>query len=71
MNRVVEEKGEARVKSAVEERMCMVASRMKCGPSSSSGASGSDGSSEGSFGDERCGAGKVIGKFDRSFPRAG
>ena len=66
MKRVVEEKGDARVKMAVEEIRCMVASRIKCGRPSSSGSSGSSSSSSsppssGSRGDDKCGAGTVMG----------
>lgn len=74
MNMVVLEKGDESVKIAVEDRICIVASRMKWDlPSSSgsSGFSGSSGSSDGSFGVERCGAGSVIGKLESNSPRAG
>lgn len=70
MNMVVLEKGEARVKRAVEERMCMVAERMKW-VLPSEGASGSEGSSLGSFGVERWGADRVMGNWERTEPRAG
>lgn len=69
MYRVVAAKGEDRVKIAVDEMMCMVASRMKCG-ASFSGSSGSS-PSEGFLGVERCGAGNVMGKLERREPRAG
>lgn len=71
MYSVVEEKGDANVKIAVEVMRCIVASWMKCDLPSSSGSDGSVGSSVGSFGVERCGARSVIGNMDSRLPRAG
>lgn len=77
MNRVVLESGEARVKIAVEEMICIIASRMKWGDSSlssagSSGFSGSSSPPEGAFGElPTRGVGKSTGNFDSMKPIAG
>jgi len=68
---VVVEKGDARVNMAVDDIRCMMALRMKWGesPGSASGSVGSE--SEGLWGVERLGIGKVRGNLERRIPRAG
>ena len=61
-------KGEKSVNKAVEERMCIVALRMKCVffPSLGGASSPLSGSSV-----DMCGAGTVMGNWERRWPRAG